>query len=367
MAGRRFRVFSFLSCALLGGVLLAACSGPAPSATPGATATATSTPTVVPIATASGPSPTPLAVLPSPTAARPATAVASATPATPPRASATPRATVAAQRPADATSAIRLAYTTTSAVRSFRFTATTGVTVVGKSVPATTFTTTGEQVLPDRSHTTTSISGTSTVSVDVIETTRIGNDVYVHLPASIAPDGKDQWVLLDQFGSFFQDIVGASSDSQNPLDAVAILKDLRNVQTVGAETVNNASTTHYRGTVQPASAGQGNPIGDFINGIISRVEGSSTTVDVWVGTNDNLVRRVSIANSTRVDLGVLTRKGTPAATGAPTTQSTLTFDFTDFDATLSIAPPATFKRFSDLFGTLDPRKLIPSPATKPQV
>jgi hypothetical protein len=205
------------------------------------------------------------------------------------------------------------------------------------------------------------VSGTSTVSIDIIETTRIGKDLYLHLPASLAPDGKDQWVLLDSLGPFLQEVTGANSASQNPLDALAILNNIQNVQKIGDETVNSAPTTHYRGTVNAPNAGQSNPIGDFINGFISRIEETTTTVDVWVGTNDNLVRRISIVNSTRLDLTNVTRRVTPAAatSSAPTTQSSLTFDFTDFDANLTIAPPATFKRLSDLFGTLDPRGFVP--------
>lgn len=378
MAARRLRGFTFVSLALLGGIALAACSGPSNPTTPAATATATSTPSVVPIATASGPSPTPLAVLPSPTTARPATIAPTATTAptaTAASATAVPTAnrgtaTVAAQQTADAASTIRLAYAATTAVHSFRFSATSSVSVVGKSVPATGFTTTGEQVLPDRVHTTTSINSTSSVSVDMFETVRIGKDVYLHLPASLAPDGKDQWVLLDSLGSFLPDIVGASSTSQNPLDAVAILKDLQNVQKIGDETVNSTPTTHYRATLKAPTSSQSNPIGDFINGLISRVEDTATTVDVWVGTNDNLVRRISIVNSTRLGFDIASRKTPPAptASSAPTTQTALTVDFTDFDASLTIAPPATFKRLSDLFGTLDPRGLQPpSMPMKPQV
>ncbi len=369
MAARRLRGCIFVSCALLVGIVLAACSGPAtPSATPGPTATATATPSVV--ATASGPSPTPLAVLPSPTTARPGTVTPTAPTATAPAATASATATAAAQQPNDPASAVRLAYSTTSAVRSFRFTATTGVSVVGKNMPATTFTTTGEEVLPDRIHATTSVSGTSTVSIDVIETIRIGTDIYLHLPASLAPNGKDQWVLLDTFGNFFHDVVGGSSASQSPMDAVAILKDVQNVQAVGVETVNGVATMHYRGTVRAASVSANNPISDFINGLISRIEQPTTTVDVWVGRDDNLVRRLTITNSTRLDLGNIGRASTPvpATSGPPTTESTLTFDLTDFGANLTIAPPPVFTRFSDLFGNLDPRNLVP-PRTppKPQV
>jgi hypothetical protein len=130
---------------------------------------------------------------------------------------------------------------------------------------------------------------------------------------------------------------------------------------VGAETIGSVATAHYRGTVRAASVSSSNPIGDFINGVISRVEQSTTSIDVWVGTNDNLVRRIGITNSTRLDLSNIGRVNTPvpATSSPPTTQSTLTFDLTDFDATLTIAPPATFKRFSDLFGNLDPRNIVP--------
>jgi hypothetical protein len=373
MAARQFRWFTFVSLGLLASLVLAACSGPSTTSAPTATPTVTASPTRGPIATASGPTPTPLAALPSPTSALPVpTSTATAAATTVPAATVRPTGTTAAQRPTDPASVIRFAATTTSAVHSFRFTATSSTTVAGKT-PPTGITTTGEFVLPDRLHATTSVNGSSTLSIDAFETTKIGSDVYLHLPASIAPNGKDQWVLLDSVGSIFQEVVGAKSTSQNPLDAVAILNGLQNVQTIGDETVNGAATTHYRGTARATSAGQGNAISNFINGIISRVQETTTTVDVWVGTGDNLVRRIGIVNSTRLDFGNIgIRNGaTPAATaasGTGGTQNALTFEFKDFDAPLTIAPPATFARFSDLFGALDPSALLPPRApAKPQV
>src|SRR5205823_3551216 len=106
---------------------------------------------------------------------------------------------------------------------------------------------------------------------------------------------------LDSIGSIFQGAVGANSAQQNPLDAIALLKDLQNVQTVGDETVNGSATTHYRGVAPPPRSGPSNPVNDFINGLLSRLESTTTTVDVWVGKGDNLVRRMSVANSTRLD------------------------------------------------------------------
>jgi hypothetical protein len=354
MVARQFRWFSMISLAAIAIAALATCSGPAaPSATPAPT----TAPTPAPAATANGPTPTPIAALPSPTAAQIAPTA--------------PTATTVAQQATDPTSAIRFAYTATTGVQSFRFSATGSATFAGKSAGDLTFTTTGEQALPDRMHATTSIGGAhSTLSIDAVETTKIGKDVYIHLPASLAPDGKDQWVLLDSIGSIFQGAVGANSAQQNPLDAIALLKDLQNVQTVGDETVNGAATTHYRGAAPPPKGGPSNPVSDFINGLLSRLESTTTTVDVWVGKGDNLVRRISVANSTRLDAGAITRQSTPAPSGAATSpvsaQTALIFDFTDFDTPVTIAPPAKFTKVSDLIGTLDPGKLF-TPDRRPQI
>jgi hypothetical protein len=83
--------------------------------------------------------------------------------------------------------------------------------------------------------------------------------------------------------------------AQNPADVLAMLKTVGSVQTVGTETVDGVSTTHYKATVDLAkAAGQvGEPASSAVQHLIDEGGPSSIPADVWIG-DDGLVRKATV-------------------------------------------------------------------------
>jgi hypothetical protein len=118
--------------------------------------------------------------------------------------------------------------------------------------------------------------------------------------------GDKPWVRVDlqQLGeklgvNFGQFLNGAN---ENPGQILDLLNSTGSVTTVGPETVDGTSATHYKATIQlDQLAGKlGGSVGQVAyDELISKGAPSSIPVDVWVG-DDGLVRRVSIDDSLTV-------------------------------------------------------------------
>ena len=162
-----------------------------------------------------------------------------------------------------------------------------------------------------------------------------GSDVviYLRLPSFMAteiPGGK-QWMEMDlsKLGSLHGvDLSKLFSGSQvNPSDMLAILKsESSKVETVGTETIDGVSTTHYSVTIDTAKAyAQKGLTSPLFTQITAKMP--TLPVDVWVDKN-NLVRRESLAMSV------------PAS--GESVSMRMTIDFSDYGASATVvAPPSS--------------------------
>lgn len=261
----------------------------------------------------------------------------------------------AAAAPADAT-LLRSTYDATTKAQSLRFLSTRTITISTDTTPDVTFTTNGEQVGTDRLHTSTMISSGS-INLDPLESTQIGRDTYVHLTGSFTPNGADQWLELDVLGGLISGIVSPIALQQaSPGDALALLNTVVDAQTVGDEPINGVNTTHLRGTIDLARATAGNgPLAGLGN--VYAGPQSTVTMDVFVGKDDNLVRRLAFVSKADVDLSTLNLGsilGQPSGTLSTNALTNATFDFMDYNATSTIVdPPIQFTRVSEYFNNFN--------------
>src|SRR5215212_10608486 len=137
--------------------------------------------------------------------------------------------------------------------------------------------------------------------------------LYMSMPflATMLPNGKS-WVKADidrlagMMGANFGQLVGQSS--QNPGDTLAMLRAAGNVEKVGADTIDGVAATHYRATIDlaRAAAEKGVP-----KATVQRLRDSGAPanlpVDVWVGDDDGLPRKMEIDYSAKT-------QGSPVAT-----------------------------------------------------
>jgi hypothetical protein len=181
--------------------------------------------------------------------------------------------------------------------------------------------------------------------------------VYVNAPfaAAMLPGGQS-WIRLDleqaakSFGVDLNQVLGQLS--QNPTSALDLLRTVGSVQTVGPETVNGESTTHYKSTVDLVkAAGQiGTQAQAFAQHLIDQGAPSSLPIDVWIG-DDGLVRQVVLDQNATVagqSGGVhlkldLNGYGTPVSVSAPAASDT-------FDATGLVQTAASMQRGSATYG-----------------
>ncbi len=222
--------------------------------------------------------------------------------------------------------------------QSFRFTAQGRITVT--STPGDLMLTIkGEFAKPDRLHATLTLSDSSSSdTIPPIELLVVGQSAYVHLTGDASPTGKDVWVLIDNPAGLTS-VPGASIPNLANLPPVSA-----QTQTLGDETINGAPTTHTRTTVDATT---------LFGGAAKGAKPSMLTVDVWVGKGDNFPRRVSVNGNLSIDPSALTSGQTGRTTAAVPSSSvdaTLSFtvDFSDFNAAVTINPPATFVKLSDL-------------------
>jgi LppX_LprAFG lipoprotein len=158
--------------------------------------------------------------------------------------------------------------------------------------------------------------------------------LYANLPflADKLPGGK-AWIRLDvqqagqklgiDFGQLF------SQAGQNPGQILDLLRASGSVETIGPETVDGASTTHYKATIElDKVAGEvGGAVGQALyDRLSSQGAPSSIPVDVWVG-DDGLVRRVALDET--------------VASGGQSAGVKLQLDVSDYGTPVTVtAPPS---------------------------
>ncbi len=160
--------------------------------------------------------------------------------------------------------------------------------------------------------------------------------VYANAPAlsTFIPGGMS-WVRLDitqaaqNLGVQLNGLGAAAT--QNPAQALDLLRSIGSVETVGTETVDGASTTHYRATIDltKAAANLGTDEQGLLNHLIANGAPNSIPVDVWIG-DDGLVHKLTFNASAGSGSVALTLEisdyGTPVTVTAPPAGDT-------FDAT----------------------------------
>ncbi len=145
--------------------------------------------------------------------------------------------------------------------------------------------------------------------------------------------GDKPWVRVDlqQLGEKLGVDVGKLLDgaNTNPGQILDLLQSTGSVSTVGTETVDGTSTTHYKATIQlDQLAGKlGGSVGQVAyDELVSKGAPSTIPVDVWIG-DDGLVRRVSIDDSITVS--------------GQTASVKVQLDISDYGATANVtAPPS---------------------------
>ncbi len=248
---------------------------------------------------------------------------------------------------------LRSAYIATTATQAFRFASTRTVSIGGETVPTYIIEADGDQVLPDRTRTSTSVM-TGEIRVSAAETAKVGADMYLFLSAPFAPNGIEQWVKLDAFGGLVTGVLNPVAAPQAaPLDALALLNAATDPRTVGDATVGGTMTTQVRAAVNVSqAAGAGGPLGGL--GIVTAGTNPTATLDVYIGKGDNLVRRMTLTSDVRVDLGTLNLGGLvsdPAGTGMTDARTAVTFDFADYNAAgITVEPPPGAISTSSLLG-----------------
>ena len=113
-------------------------------------------------------------------------------------------------------------------------------------------------------------------------------------------------------------------------------------QTVGDETINGTLTTHMRTTIDATA---------LLGGMSKSAKPSKLTVDTWTGKADNLPRRVAVNGNLSIDPNVLAAQlGQETVSGARPVDAnfTLTVDFTNLNAPVTITAPASFVKLSTL-------------------
>ena len=157
--------------------------------------------------------------------------------------------------------------------------------------------------------------------------------VYVNAPALAAMlPGGQSWVRLDleQAGKAAGVDLNQmlSQAAQNPADVLDMLRSVGSVQTVGTETIDGVSTTHYKATIDLAKAADtvGGPAKDAVQHLIDQGGPSSVPADVWIG-DDGLVRKVTVDET--------------VSNGGETGTAHVTLSLSDYGSAANvIAPPS---------------------------
>ena len=110
-----------------------------------------------------------------------------------------------------------------------------------------------------------------------------------------------------------------------------MLRSVGSVQTVGTETVDGVSTTHYKATIDLAKAAGtvGGPAQDAVQHLIDQGGPSSIPVDVWIG-DDGLVRKLTVDET--------------VSNGGQTGTAHLTLDLSDYGTAVNVTAPPSATR-----------------------
>jgi hypothetical protein len=157
--------------------------------------------------------------------------------------------------------------------------------------------------------------------------------LYINAPflSSMLPiGGGKSWFRLDLqqvgkgAGLDFNQLLGQAN--QNPAQVLDLLRASGSVEKVGTETVNGESTTHYKATIDLATAaGKLGPDAQAkVQGLIDQGAPSSIPVDVWIG-DDGLVRKLTLDET-------VTHDGQAGGVH-------LTLNFSDYGTAVNVAAP----------------------------
>ena len=161
---------------------------------------------------------------------------------------------------------------------------------------------------------------------------REGGDPVIYfklgLLSGLMPDGKT-WIRLDlakagkAAGVDLGKLMGGAS--QNPADALQLLRANGDFTDVGTETIGGVSATHYHGTIdlKKALAAKGAP-DDMIQRLLDLGAPEQYPVDVWVD-DSGYVRQLEMSYTQ-------TTNGVPLAVK-------LTTDMSDYGTDVSVSPP----------------------------
>jgi hypothetical protein len=166
--------------------------------------------------------------------------------------------------------------------------------------------------------------------------------LYLNMPALTSRlPGSPSWVRLDlqAAGSALGvDLNQLTQASQSPSDVLDLLRASGSVTEVGAETVNGASTTHYRASIELAKASDhlGESAKAMVQRLIDAGAPAAIPVDVWVG-DDGFVRKLTLDESVSMQ--------------GHTGDVKLDLELSDYGTSVDVAAPPSDQTF-DLTGLL---------------
>lgn len=157
--------------------------------------------------------------------------------------------------------------------------------------------------------------------------------MYLNVPelSSRIPGGKS-WIRLDvskagkSAGVDINQLLGQST--QNPGQALDMLRSVGQIDKVGSETIDGVATTHYKGTIDLAKAAEqaGSTAKLAVERLIAQGAPAELPVEVWVG-DDGLVHRMRLNEDLQ--------------SSGHSVSAVVTLDLTDFGTGVSVtAPPA---------------------------
>ena len=160
----------------------------------------------------------------------------------------------------------------------------------------------------------------------------IGDTLYMKIPALSAELGGKTWAKLSlssmgSLGSTFQAMIDSAKNT-DPTSQLQPLLASGDVHKVGTETVDGVQTTHYAGTVDPATAFDSSQAAkNLTSAQIAQLKSTlkssgvtTETIDVWVASDGLPVREqvsaTSSAGATKVDMH-MSGWGSPVSITAP--------------------------------------------------
>lgn len=162
----------------------------------------------------------------------------------------------------------------------------------------------------------------------------VGDTIYMKMPQLSSMLGGKPWAefklsaMDGSLGSTFQSLLDSAKNT-DPTQQLQPLLASGDVHKVGTETVDGVQADHYSGTVDAAtafdsSAAAKNLTPDQIAQLKSLMKSGGVTsesIDVWIGTSDNLPVRVSVSSNTgkgafKVDMH-MSDWGKPVSISAP--------------------------------------------------